>query len=50
MKIHGYCEKCRRIRRVTVRSWLGTGPPVGVCGGCSTPERLSPAEPQSPVR
>lgn len=33
MKVHGWCEKCRRIRRVT-QTHPGASEPIGICAEC----------------
>lgn len=34
MKIHGWCEKCRKIKRVTVRIPRHGAVQIGVCDAC----------------
>jgi hypothetical protein len=39
MRLHGWCESCKRIRMVTVRRPFLGGVPVGVCAACEEAEQ-----------
>ena len=43
MKIHGYCEKCHKPKRVRVAfgRWQG-GVPTGVCDECEEAQNRRP--------
>lgn len=34
MRLHGYCQKCRRIKPVKVDRYIGKGTPTGICMTC----------------
>ena len=34
MMIHGYCERCHKIKRVRVRVIRGRGVQIGICADC----------------
>lgn len=34
MKVHGYCERCHKIKRVEVRFPVPGQTPTGVCDEC----------------
>jgi hypothetical protein len=41
MRLHGYCEKCKRLRYVTVRplSLNFSKVPLGICAECEKDKR-----------
>lgn len=46
MKIHGYCDGCHRIKRVTVGRFnpaIGGGIMSGICDDCETARTATPA-------
>jgi len=39
MRLHGYCERCRKIKMVTVKIMRGRGVTIGVCQECEEKAR-----------
>jgi hypothetical protein len=39
MKLHGYCERCHKVKRVTVRYPTPHGVQIGICDDCANPEQ-----------
>jgi hypothetical protein len=41
MRLHGWCERCRRIKMVNVKIARGRGTVIGVCSDCEEAQRAA---------